>query len=266
VVKGPHATIYLFGTIHILRQGQSWETPEIAKALAASSELWLEVPNADDTQAAQALVRELGLDQQHPLSTKLPSRDLAHLDSAAKNVGIAAGEKSLEPMRPWLASLVLSDALLVHAGYDPASGVERVLQQQAVAANKPVRGFETLEQQMHFFADMPPQLQIDVLEDALSDADAGSVKLDALVDAWLNGDQAGITHLIVDELKTPFPELYRSLLVARNEAWARTIADMIKGSGVRFIAVGAGHLAGPDSLLSKLAKRGIRADPVDPAL
>ncbi|HEV8014632.1 MAG TPA: TraB/GumN family protein [Stellaceae bacterium] len=266
VVKGPKATIYLFGTIHILRQGQSWESPEIANAFAASRELWLEVPNADDTQAVQSLLRGLGLDQQHPLSTTLSPRDLAHLDNAAKNVGIAAGEKSLEPMRPWLASLALSDALLIHAGYDPASGVERVLQQEAAAANKTVRGFETLEQQMHFFADMPPQLQIDVLEDALSDADAGSSKLDGLVDAWLKGDQAGITHLIVDELKIPFPELYRTLLVARNEAWAAAIAGMLKEPGIRFIAVGAGHLAGPDSLRAKLAQRGIHVDAVGPGL
>jgi uncharacterized protein len=209
-------------------------------------------------------VRQLGFDQQHPLSTELPPDDLAHLDSAAKNVGIPAGEKALEPMRPWLAALALSDALLIHAGYDPDSGVERVLQQRAVAAHKSVRGFETLEQQTHFFADMSPKLQISVLEDALGDADAGPAKLDALVDAWLKGDQAGITRLIIDELKKPFPVLYRTLLVARNEAWAGAVAGMLKEPGIRFIAVGAGHLAGPDSLRAKLEQRGIHIDPVGP--
>lgn len=260
VAKSPTATVYLFGTIHILRKGQDWETPEIAQALAASSELWLEVPNADDPQAAQALMRQLGFDPANPLSAQLPPPDIAHLDTAAKAIGIAAGEKSFDPMRPWLAALVLADTVLVHAGYDPESGVERVLQRDAVAAQKSVRGFETLDQQIHFFADLAPQLQIEVLEDALTDADAGSTKLDQMVDAWERGDQADITRLLVDDLRKPFPQLYRTLLVARNEAWADRISDMLQGNGVRFIAVGAGHLAGPDSVIAKLQQRGMRVD------
>jgi uncharacterized protein YbaP (TraB family) len=35
---------------------------------------------------------------------------------------------------------------------------------------------------------------------------------------------------------------------------------MLKGSGVQQIAVGAAHLAGPDSLQVQLAKRGIKVE------
>ena len=113
---------------------------------------------------------------------------------------------------------------------------------------------------MHFFADMPPQLQQDVLENTLDEFDQGIPKLNAIVAAWMKGDQKTITRLIVDELRKPLPDLYRTLIVTRNEHWAESIAGMLKGSGVRFIAVGAGHLAGPDSVQEKLSTRGIEVE------
>jgi hypothetical protein len=249
--------------VHVLRGDQVWESAEIAEAIAASGELWLEVPNPDDVATAQAITRELGFDQQHPLSSRLSQQELARVDAAAKSAGMAQGEALLEPMRPWLAGLVLSDAMLVHAGFDPGNGVEQLLLQEARRAKKPIRGFETFEQQLHFFADMSPRLQIEALEDALNDFDAGPAKLDALVNAWMKDDQAAITRLIVDEIKTPFPALYRTLLVSRNEVWADAIVhSLLRKAGVRLVAVGAAHLAGPDSLVVKLQKRGVKVDRV----
>src|SRR5579862_3930650 len=260
VAKGPNATVYLFGTFHLLRRGEVWEPPEVAFAFAASQELWLEVPNPDDAETAQKLTHELGFDPAHPLSTKLLPADLAHLDAAAKSLGIADGEKALEPMRPWLVSVALEDALVVHAGYDPASGVEAVLLRDARAAGKTVRGFETLDQQLHFFADMKPALELDLLENTLQDLDQGPRKLTELIDAWLKGDDAAIARTMVDEIKQPFPALYQTILVSRNDAFAEAIAAMVRGSGVRFVAVGAAHLAGTDSVQAALARRNIQVE------
>ena len=135
---------------------------------------------------------------------------------------------------------------------------------RAVVAGKPVRGFETVDQQLHFFADMAPALQVSMLESMLQDLDEGPGKLDEIVRAWREGDEAKLTRLVVDEMKRPFPQLYRTLFLRRNKAWADRIATMVKGSGVSFIAVGAGHLAGPDSVQNQLKKRGVRVDRILP--
>ncbi len=257
LAQGPQARIYLFGTIHVLPKGQVWETPAIAQALAASQELWLEVPDPDNAQEAQRLMNELGFDPQHPLSSKLSPQGLARLEAVATAVGMPGGEQALERMRPWLASVAIEDALLVHSGYDPGSGVEPLLLRDAVAAGKPVRGFETLDQQMHFLGDLAPAIELDMLQDTLQDFDHGKQQLDALVAAWLQGDDAAITRMTVDEVKIPFPGLYRTILVDRNEAWANAIAAMLQGSGVKFVAVGVAHLSGPDSVQAALERRGV---------
>ena len=257
VATGPNATVYLFGTVHLLRKDQPWETPRIAKALASSQELWLEIPDPGDATEAQRLIGALGFDREHPLSTKLTPAVLAHLDQAAKAAGFPEGERTLEPMRPWLASVALEDAMVVHSGFDPNAGAEETLLHEAHAAGKSVRGFETMEQQMHFLADLSPALEIQMLQNTLQDFDEGPQKLEALVDAWLKGDTASIARTMVDEVRQPSPELYRRILVARNEAWADAIAKMVEQPGVRFVAVGAAHLAGPDSVQVALQRRGV---------
>ena len=175
------------------------------------------------------------------------------------------GEKTLEPMRPWLAAVALDSALLVHAGYDPGGGVEPLLLRQAVAAGKPVRGFETMAQQLHFLADMAPAVELQLLQSTLEDFDQGTHGMDALVDAWMSGDDAEIARMIVDDVRKNFPALYRVILIERNEAWAKAIARMVKGSGVKFIAVGAAHLAGPDSLQIALKRLGVELARVNTA-
>lgn len=263
IAKGPQATIYLFGTVHVLRKNQNWASPAITRALADSGELWLEVPDPDNSNAAQALVAQLGFDRQRPLSGKLAASDLAHLDAAAKAAGVAEGEIAFEPTRPWLASVMLEQAIIVHAGYEPDSGVERQLLRDASITGKRIRGFETLDQQMHFFADMSPALEVDLLRNTLQDFDQGAIKLNKLVDAWLRGDEETIAQIMVDDIKRPFPALYRTILVQRNEAWAAALATMLKGSGVKFVAVGAAHLAGTDSVQIALEHRGIHVERIN---
>jgi uncharacterized protein YbaP (TraB family) len=67
---------------------------------------------------------------------------------------------------------------------------------------------------------------------------------------------------MVDEMRTDYPDVYRLLLVDRNQDWANQLKTRLAGSGVSFVAVGAGHLAGPDSLQAQLKKLGIKAERV----
>lgn len=262
VAKKGNATVYLFGTVHILEKGIDWETPAIAQAFAASSELWLEIPNPEDQQSAQSLIRAYGFDPEHPLSTKLPPPDRVKLNAAAKLAQLPQGETTLEAMSPWLAALTLDDELLLHAGYDPQSGVESILLRQAAQQQKLVFGFETLDQQVRLFADLEPELQVEMLENSLDEFQRGPAELQHMVDAWMKDDQPALIREIVDEIKNPLPALYQVLLVARNDDWVAQIENMLNKPGVRFVAVGAGHLTGPDSVRAKLEQRGTKVEAV----
>ncbi|GLQ90065.1 TraB/GumN family protein [Dyella flagellata] len=256
-VKNGNSTIYLFGTVHLLPNDTDWRFPALNEALSKSQVLYIEL--TDDDQAGMAsLVLHYGVDTDHPLSTLLNESDNAALAKAAQLAGLPGGTTALQPMKPWLAALTLAVAPLMKAGLDPAAGVDKQLREQMTHAGKPVRGLETAEQQIRFLADLPNSLQLAFLRDTLRDVDKDKEELLSLVDAWKLGDVAAIAKLENDELKTQEPALYQKLLVQRNQAWAARIKDLLRQPGATvFVAVGAAHLAGPDSVQAQLAKIGI---------
>jgi uncharacterized protein len=255
-VKTADSTVYLFGTVHLVPNDTQWRFPALDQALAHSQSLYIEL--TDDDQASLApLVLRYGVDTAHPLSTLLSDSDNAALAKAAQLAGLSGGASTLQPMKPWLAALTLSVAPLLKAGLDPNEGVDKQLKAQMTGAGKPVFGLETAEQQIQFLADLPAPMQLAFLRDTLRDVDKTKDELLSLVSAWKQGDIAAIARLENDELKTQEPALYQQLLVQRNIAWAGKIRDMLKQPGTVFIAVGAAHLAGPDSVQAQLAKMGI---------
>ncbi|MDP2258630.1 MAG: TraB/GumN family protein [Caulobacter sp.] len=257
VIRDEDSSIYLFGTVHVLKPETVWRTPAIDAALAEADELWIEV-ETDDPAAMGPLVRRHGLDPANPLSSKLTAEQKARLDAAAASMG--ASGAAFEPLRPWLAGLQLSIGPLVKAGYDPASGVESKLKAAARDAGKPIRTLETLEQQIGFFADLPPAVELAFLLSALDEMDSGPAMLDALVAAWSAGDVAALDDLMVREMAADYPELYEALLVRRNRDWAGQIQTLLAGEGVSVIAVGAAHLVGDDSVQALLGARGIAVE------
>ncbi len=261
VIRDADSTIYLFGTFHALRPTTQWRTPAVEQALAASRELWLEIENPDDPAALQPLILQLGMSPQTPLSSRLTPAERTALAAAATRAGLPP--QALEPMRPWLAGLTLAVAPLIQAGYDPTQGVDTLLRQAATERGIAVRAFETPEQQFRFFADLPAEQELAFLRSALEEFEEGPAMIDALAVDWAEGDVAGMERLMVDEMRRDSPELYRLILVDRNAAWTTRIRELLAGSGTAFIAVGAGHLAGPDSVQAMLARQGVRAERVN---
>ena len=258
VVRNAHATVYLFGTVHLLPDDTDWHYPALDKALAASDSLTIELTD-DDAATMQALVLQYGLDPTHPLSDKLSTAENASLAQAAQTAGVLGGVQTLQIMRPWLAALTLAVAPLMKAGLDPEHGVDKLLKTQILASGKPVNGLETSEQQIRFLADLPPDVELSFLRSTLHDIDKGPAELTELISAWKNGDIATIARIEDEDVRTQAPELYQRLLVQRNQAWAGKIAAMLQQPGTVFIAVGAGHLAGPDSVQVQLHKLGVNA-------
>ncbi|HEX4629736.1 MAG TPA: TraB/GumN family protein [Chthoniobacterales bacterium] len=258
VIKDADSTIYLIGTMHLLKHDTEWNAEKVKKTLHEATELWLEIADIDNQAAVAPLVAQLGVDPQHPLSTKLNDAQRARLEKVTKTYGIPA--ETLEPLRPWLAALLLAEMPILKAGYDPKAGVERILAAQATAEGHKILGFETAEEQMHLLADLSEPEQVAFFDGTLDDLEKGLGQLDQLAKAWVDGDTETIARISNEEMKSKAPTVYDKLLVRRNIAWAKKIEEMLKGSGVQQIAVGAAHLVGPDSVLAQLAKRGIRAE------
>ncbi|MEC7796963.1 MAG: TraB/GumN family protein [Pseudomonadota bacterium] len=261
VIKDADSTLYLFGSVHVLRPTTGWASPRVNAAFDSATDVWFEITNPEDQAAMMPLIQQYGLSPQTPLSSRLTPEEVAQLDVAAKTIGASAAQ--LDPLKPWLAALSLSVAPLVKAGYDPQSGVELALKARAQAAGKRLHGFETLEKQVGMLATLPDDVQLEFLRETLKDFDEAVEMLDSMVEAWAKGDVQALDRIVVEEMKTDAPELYKVLLVDRNTDWANQIQTLLQGSGTAFIAVGAAHLTGDDSVQSILQSRGVAVETVE---
>jgi uncharacterized protein YbaP (TraB family) len=258
VVRDADSTLYLFGTVHVLRPTTAWGSPRVDAAFDSADQIWFEISNPDDQAAVVPLIQQYGLSPDRPLSSLLTAEEMTTLNNVAAGAGLPPGQ--IDVFRPWFAGLALSMAPLLKAGYDPQSGVELVLKARAGAADKPIQGLETIDKQIGILAGMSEADQLAFLRTLLESYDEASVELDRMVGAWAAGDVATLEAVAVTEMQSETPALYEALLVRRNTDWANQIQTMLEGSGTAFIAVGAAHLAGDDSVQEILEDRGVRVE------
>lgn len=261
VVKDADTTIYLFGTVHLLKPGLSWFDEAVRKAFDASGELVMELAGPPDPAVVQPLIMKYGVSMTGPsLTEKLPEAKRAAFLKALADYGLP--QSAVDRFDPWLAGTQLSMLTLIKAGYDPKSGVEEALNAAAKAAGKPVSGLETMEQQLGFFDGMSEGAQLLMLTEAIDKIDSAAGEFDKLVGEWAQGDAEGLAVIMNDGLRSS-PELAKVLLADRNARWAGWIKTRLDKPGVVFVAVGAGHLAGGDSVQAMLAKRSVKSERVE---
>jgi len=239
VVKDADSTIYLLGTIHVMKPGTDWRSAKIETALKSSGEYWMEA-NVDDPAVIETYVLNFGYDRQHPLAEKLKPADYKQLLAVAERYHLPADR--LAGMRPWLATMALSQAQIARLGYDPAQGVDVTLQQ------------------LGFISGLPEDFAADMLVSTVKELDRGNEQIDALENAWRQGDARAIEKIGFADMRKEAPGFYEGFIVKRNTAWVKTIEAMMQGSGTAFVAVGAGHLVGPDSVPAKLQADGFKVE------
>jgi uncharacterized protein YbaP (TraB family) len=256
VVKDADTTIYLFGTVHVLKPGLGWFDEGVKAAFDKSDELVLEMVEPD-TAAMQGLIMKTAVSAEGPtLTEKLPADKRDAYGKALADIGVPA--TALDRFEPWFAAVTLTVAGLPKLGYDPESGAERTLSAAAKAANKPVTGLETPEQQFGYFDTLPEMLQVKFLVSTVDDYPRMGATLDKMVASWSAGDPETLGKTMNEELSDT-PEIAKVLLTDRNARWAEWIGKRMEKPGTVFVAVGAGHLAGPDSVQAQLAKHRLAA-------
>ena len=255
-------TIHIFGTVHLLRPELEWRSEAIDEALVSADKVVFEVDMRSEAAqraiATDFLARGMYSDGR-TLTDVLNDEDEAVISEAFDSLGVPIA--AMNTFEPWMASVNLGVMQLVNDGYDPESGVETVIEAEAVAAGKSFGYLESISQQADAFDLLPEAEQISILYETALLLKESPRMLDLLVDEWADGDVTGIGSLVANPEGYGFTDAaYESLLVVRNTAWVPQIEAMLDAPGTVFIAVGAGHLAGPDSVITMLRDKGYAID------
>ena len=258
LVRDADTEIVLFGTIHALPPGGEWLTPRISRRVDAADTLIVETVIPDDRGVLAQAVTRLGYSPKlPPLDARVAPSRRGKLGSAVRSTGLAIA--ALDRMETWLAAITLGDATMARLGLDPAAGVDATLVARVRGAGRPVVGLETPEQQLGYFDTLPETDQRALLDATVDDVATARADTARLLAAWGAGDTAAIAADFRDALRAT-PRLAKVLLTDRNAAWAGWIKARLDQPGRVFVAVGAAHLAGPDSVQAKLAAMGVTVE------
>ena len=255
VVKDEDTTVYLFGSVHLLKPGLGWFDDGVKTAFDSSDQLVLELVEPPAAEV-QALFGKFAMDQQgKTLRSKMNDADRAVYEAAMGKLGIPA--PAFDPFDPWAAAVTLSLVAMQKSGFDPNSGVEKQLTAAAKVSNKPIAGLETMEFQLGLFDTLPEAEQITFLVETAKLIDEVASTTDKMVAMWASAETESLGQLMNEGLTSR--TLYDALLTKRNANWAKWISARMAKPGVTFMAVGAGHLAAPTSVQNLLPAYGLNA-------
>jgi len=257
-LHGRHNTVYLMGSIHVLRPGDYPLAPPMMAAYAGAKSLVMEVDlgELDSGDVQTEMLSSALLPQGKTLADVLgPQR---HARAAALARGIGVELSMFDQFAPWFVAEAISQLQLAQMGFDPQSGVEMYFMDRARSDGKTVAGLETAHDQIALFEAMSWDAQAEYLIASLEQAHDLPKEVEDMVHAWQRGD----THWFEQQLREDLgrdPGLYQSLLAARNRKWVPKIEALLNDDRDYLVIVGTGHLVGRDSVIDLLKKDGIGA-------
>ena len=247
-------TVWLFGSVHLLPEGGFAVEGALEDALEDADRVCMEIDaDAMDEMTQATVTMGRAVDPEGRDLFELLGPDADRVRGAAEDAGVPI--EALAMFEPWFAGITVSVMALQSHGYDVQHGVEQVIQAEARAAGKPGCGLETLDGQLDMLDSLPPELQAEILLQAIEEAAEIDRLIEPMVAAWRDGDEAGLERSLEEDFGD-YPELAETLIYGRNKRWASQVEDMLEGDEDVLLVVGAMHLVGERGLPALLEARG----------
>jgi uncharacterized protein YbaP (TraB family) len=256
VAHGNQNTVYLLGSIHLLRPEDHPLPPSIELVYDDADVLVMELDMDDlDIISVMAAFRELGVLEGDIRLEDLLGEEL-HAQAAAAAEATEIPLELLSQSEPWLAAVTVQEMLAMRVGFSGELGIEQYLTAKAIADSKPIMGLETVSEQLGFLDGLPMEAQSQWLVHSLVDGLRIEMIVDQLVAAWRSGDINYLERELLHEARMS-PELHDALLVQRNRSWIDRIVGYLDDDQDYLVVVGAAHLVGEDGIVEMLSERDV---------
>ncbi len=248
-------TLYLGGTVHLLRPGDYPLPDEFEQAYQASSQLYFEtdISSMGDLAVQTQMLQQLTYSDERTLKTVLNEEAYAALTEYTAGTGLPL--MMLEKFKPGLLVSTLQILEFQSMGFTP-QGVDVYFNSRAMSDGKYLGQLESVQEQIGFIAAMGEGNESEFILLSLRELDEIDELMEEMIGAWRSGNDSNLSELFVDDMKQEAPELYDSLLLQRNLKWIPQIDRMLQDADTEFVLVGAAHIVGENGLLDLLADKG----------
>ncbi|MGD9853192.1 MAG: TraB/GumN family protein [Nitrospirales bacterium] len=257
-VESKDNTLYLLGSIHVLQERNYPLAPTIYNAFNQCRTIMFEVDLgglSSPMNQLHLLTKGLYINGDTLKTTLSPDRY-----ETAKTLMAEQGHniENFHRMKPWMAATAVTALELQKMGFEGEFGVDRHMFEKAQESKVEIVGLETVEFQLGLFDNLPLKVQEYFLLQSLEDLKNVKTRIQAMVKAWEGGQVKELEALLAG--MEDYPELYQSLVVARNHNWLPQIEQRLQKRGPVFVVVGALHLLGEGGILAALEKKGYRVE------
>ena len=247
--------LFLGGTLHLLTP-EDYPLPDSFENAYRRSQLLVfetDIQRLKQPETQRQLTEQLSFPQGESLKSVVSAQTYQSLAEFFTARGVAMAQ--IDRYKPGMVSILMSVIELQRIRV-VAVGVDDYFNDRAIEDGVPRAHLETVEQQIAFLAAMGQGQEDAMLRYSLADLEQMPKLWRALKLAWRDGDLAALDSIGGLPLREQFPDVYRDLLITRNQAWLPQIEAMAGTAEIELILVGALHLAGPDGLLQMLENRG----------
>lgn len=253
-IEGKGNTVYIGGTMHLLTPEDHPLPPEFDSAYVWSDALVFEadIKKMEDPAVIQQMMMLAMYQDDRTLEGELSKEAYALLESECTKINLSIAP--FAKFKPSMVLLIYTVTTLQESGLTEA-GVDPYYYEKALADNKETLFLETVKSQLELlFGDEGEDMDQAVFQffDDLEKMD----KMGAdIKDNWRSG-KSKLLIRIQKEMKKEYPEIYKKVLVDRNNNWIPLIDAYFDTESVELVLVGALHLHGPDGILNLLKESG----------
>jgi uncharacterized protein YbaP (TraB family) len=261
-IRGPQIkeVSWLFGTIHIIPEGQ-FDFPEALDSRLRQADrlvLELDMEEAMDPMTQLALLPRMMMPEGVRLSDLLEEEDYNTVMTALSNMGLPGF--MMETIKPLFLSALIDPSM------SPGEGMESydlTLFEKAKALGKKHSGLETVEAQLTAFDAIALEDQARMLVEQLRSNEGDDPARTLIQELYHHYKQEDLTALkaLMDAQKGIESDYMEPLLYERNRNWIPEISRLMREEQV-FFAVGAGHLPGQEGVIQLLREAGYTLTPI----
>ncbi len=260
VTRGGNS-VYLGGTIHMLRATDFPLPAEFDVAFAASQKLYFEtdIGGMHSPEIQARIAREGVFTDGKTLEKVLTPQAWKAAQEYCARAGLPL--ERLQAMKPWLFTVTLALIELQKLEVK-LEGVDHHFHKLATENGKATGSLETIENHLNHIFNLGRGHESEMIRKSIDDLSDLPRVLTQIIAAWRSGDMARLDKLMIRDMREKYPAVFKDLLADRNAAWLPKIEAMLASQEVEFVLAGVGHMPGKEGLLALLRARGCTVEQI----
>lgn len=247
---------YLFGTMHILCAEDARLSAPLKSVIQKCRKVYFEI-DMDDMNEMLGAMKYLRMNDGIKISDLLSKEEYTRLEEYFKKSKSPIPIGMINRFKPFLVSGLISEQSM---NCKQKNGMEELIMKEASLLDKQIFGLETVQFQASLFDSIPYEKQAKELINYIDSIDSYEQSTREMVEVYRKQNLDQLDSLV--RKSDPGMNDYMDLLLyGRNRRWVRQMPTTMREGTILF-AVGAGHLAGEQGVISLLRKEGYVLKPI----